>query len=327
MELMDKNSSNNIQQTSAALEGFAGKVAVLMGGNASERDVSLESGNAVLSSLKKMGVDVVEIDTAVDVVAALQAVKPDFAFIALHGKGGEDGTMQGLLEKLAIPYSGSDVLGSALAMDKVRSKNVWRGLSLPTPAYQLLDSNSDFEAVLAELNGAAFVKPIDEGSSIGMSLATDAAGLEAAYNKAAEYGVTIFAEQFVDGPEYTVTILDGLELPSIRIATDRKFYDYAAKYEVDDTQFFIPSGLSKQEELELQEIAQQAFYSLGCQHWGRVDFMRDKNTQQFYLLEANTVPGLTSHSLVPMAAAAVGMDFNALIAKIIQLSIKESAKV
>ncbi len=182
-----------------------GRVAVLMGGNAAEREVSLASGNAVIASLTSMGVDVVAIDTAGDVIADLQAAKPNFAFIALHGKGGEDGTMQALLEKMNIPYSGSRVLGSALAMDKVRSKNIWRGLSLPTPAFACLDATSDFDAVLTTLGGTAFVKPADEGSSIGMSLVKTAEELQEAYLSTAESGVTIFAEQWIDGPEYTVT--------------------------------------------------------------------------------------------------------------------------
>ena len=319
---METVSSNNTSaNNSVDMPNINGRVAVLMGGNAAERDVSLASGSAVVASLQAMNVDVVAIDTAENVVDALQTLSPDFAFIALHGKGGEDGTMQALLENLTIPYSGSGVLGSALAMDKVRSKNLWRGLSLPTPAFACLDDNTDFEAVLAMLGGTAFVKPADEGSSIGMSLVKTANELKAAYQNTAELGVTIFAEQWIDGPEYTVTILEGHELPSIRIATKRAFYNYEAKYQDDDTEFFVPSGLDYKDEALLQQLAREAFYSLGCSQWGRVDFMRDKNSGQFYLLEANTVPGLTNHSLVPMAAAAAGLDFNALIANIIHLSV------
>ncbi|MDA8963030.1 D-alanine--D-alanine ligase [Pseudomonadales bacterium] len=319
---METISSNNTATNSSvdALK-INGRVAVLMGGNAAEREVSLASGNAVTASLASMGVDVIAIDTAGDVIADLQAAKPDFAFIALHGKGGEDGTMQALLEKMNIPYSGSGVLGSALAMDKVRSKNVWRGLSLPTPAFACLDAASDFSAVLARLGGTAFVKPADEGSSIGMSLVKTAEQLKAAYDSIAESGATIFAEQWIDGPEYTVTVLEGHVLPSIRIATSREFYNFEAKYQDDDTQFFIPSGLNAEEEVYLQQLSKDAFYSLGCSGWGRVDFMRDKDSGQFYLLEVNTVPGLTDHSLVPMSAAAAGLDFNALMANIIHLSV------
>lgn len=318
---METQSSNHQGQSwSASEDGFNGRIAVLMGGNAAEREVSLESGNAVLNSLQASGFDVIAIDTASDVVDALQTIRPEFAFIALHGKGGEDGRMQALLESLAIPYSGSGVLGSALAMDKVRSKNVWRGLGLPTPAFELLTRNSDFAAVLARLNNAVFVKPVDEGSSIGMSLATTEVELRQAYAKAAEFGVDIFAEQFVAGPEYTVSILQNHCLPSIRIQTQRDFYDYAAKYQDDDTQFFIPSGLDDSEEQALQHLAREAFDALACKDWGRVDFMRDQNSGQFYLLEANTVPGLTTHSLVPMAAKAAGMSFDELMLNIIELA-------
>ena len=319
---METISSNNTAENNSvdALK-INGRVAVLMGGNAAEREVSLASGNAVTASLASMDVDVIAIDTAGDVIADLQAAKPDFAFIALHGKGGEDGTMQALLEKMAIPYSGSGVLGSALAMDKVRSKNVWRGLSLPTPEFACLEATSDFDAVLTMLGGAAFVKPADEGSSIGMSLVKTADELKAAYQATVESGVTIFAEQWIDGPEYTLTILEGHELPSIRIATQREFYNFEAKYQDDDTQFFIPSGLNTDEEAFLQQLSKEAFYSLGCSGWGRVDFMRDKSSGQFYLLEVNTVPGLTDHSLVPMSASAAGLNFNALIANIIHLSV------
>ena len=315
------SSNNTAENNSVDNLTINGRVAVLMGGNAAERDVSLASGKAVTESLEAMGVDVVAIDTAGNAIADLQAASPDFAFIALHGKGGEDGTMQALLEKMTIPYSGSGVLGSALAMDKVRSKNVWRGLSLPTPAFACLDATSDFDAVLENLGGTAFVKPADEGSSIGMSLVKTADELKAAYEATAESGVTIFAEQWIDGPEYTLTILEGHELPTIRIKTQRDFYNFEAKYQDDDTQFFIPSGLNADEEAFLQQLAKEAFYSLGCSGWGRVDFMRDKSSGQFYLLEVNTVPGLTDHSLVPMSAAAAGLNFNALIANIIHLSV------
>ena len=319
---METISSNNTATNNSvdALK-INGRVAVLMGGNAAEREVSLASGNAVTASLTSMGVDVVAIDTAGDIIADLQAAKPDFAFIALHGKGGEDGTMQALLEKMKIPYSGSRVLGSALAMDKVRSKNLWRGLSLPTPAFACLDATCNFTAVLASLGGTAFVKPADEGSSIGMSLVKTAEQLKAAYQSTAESGVTIFAEQWIDGPEYTVTVLEGHALPSIRIATSREFYNFEAKYQDDDTQFFIPSGLNSEEEACLQQLSKDAFYSLGCSGWGRVDFMRDKDSGEFYLLEVNTVPGLTDHSLVPMSAAAAGLSFNALIANIVHFSV------
>lgn len=298
----------------------AGTIAVLMGGNASEREISLESGQAVFKSLQSMGFEVVIIDTVNNAIESLQAVKPVFAFIALHGRGGEDGTIQAVLESLSIPFTGSAVLGSALAMDKVRAKNVWRGLSLPTPHYVSLHKGSNLSEVLKTLDGAAFVKPAEEGSSIGMSIASSVEELRQAYLSAVNFGINIFAEKLIIGPEYTVAILDDYLLPSIQIKTTRDFYNFDAKYSDDDTEFLVPSGLSKEDEGQLQHLARMAFDSLGCRHWGRVDFMRDQTTNEFFLLEVNTVPGLTSHSLVPMAAKAAGIDFNSLMKIIIALS-------
>lgn len=300
-----------------------GPIAVLMGGHASEREISLESGQAVYDSLLAMGFNVVKIDTASHAIASLQAIKPVFAFIALHGRGGEDGTIQAVLESLSIPYTGSAVLGSALAMDKVRTKNVWQGLSLPTPKYLRLTEHSDLLEVLEYLGGAAFVKPAEEGSSIGMSLASSVEELEQAYLSAASFGVNVLAEKLVIGPEYTVAILEGHILPSIQIKTEREFYNFEAKYNDDDTGFLVPSGLNDEDESRLQSLARKAFDSLDCRHWGRVDFMQDHLTGDFYLLEVNTVPGLTSHSLVPMAAKAAGIDFNHLIKIIIDLSYED----
>ena len=297
-----------------------GPIAVLMGGNASEREVSLESGQAVFDSLQSMDFDVVKIDTSSHAIESLQAIKPAFAFIALHGRGGEDGTIQAVLESLSIPYTGSTVLGSALAMDKVRAKNVWRGLSLPTPKYLSLTEDSDLVDVLEYLGGKAFVKPAEEGSSIGMSLASSVEELQQAYLNAASFGVNIFAEKLVVGPEYTVAILEGHILPSIQIKTEREFYNFEAKYNDDDTGFLVPSGLNDEDESRLQSLARKAFDSLDCRYWGRVDFMQDHCTGEFHLLEVNTVPGLTSHSLVPMAAKAAGIDFNHLMKIIIGLS-------
>lgn len=317
---MINNDLLNDYKSLASLKGL-GPIAVLMGGTASERKISLESGQAVFNSLESMGYETVIVDTATDTIECLQLIKPVFAFIALHGRGGEDGTVQAVLELLSIPFSGSAVLGSALAMDKVRTKNVWRGLSMPTPHYLCLSDTSDLTQVLAELSGAAFVKPAEEGSSIGMSLASSVEELQQAYLDATEFGVNIFAEKLIVGPEYTVAILDGYTLPSIQIKTARDFYNFEAKYSDQDTDFLVPSGLSDSEEKKLQQLARMAFDSLGCRHWGRVDFMRDHVTGEFFLLEVNTVPGLTSHSLVPMAAKAAGIDFNGLIEIVIDLSL------
>lgn len=304
------------------LTAFDGPVAVLYGGQGSEREVSLDSGAAVIVALESLAIEVIGVDVSDDVVERLILLKPAFVFIAMHGRGGEDGTLQAVLEYLNILYSGSGVLGSALAMDKVRTKHVWRGLSLPTPAFALLDEATNFSKVLAELQGDVFVKPVDEGSSVGMAKAADAEALKYAFQIAAKDGAEVFAEQTIYGEEYTVSILGDKALPAIRIETDRVFYDYQAKYVDDATRFFIPCGLSSDVEGELQELALKAFKGLGCSGWGRVDFMRDQGSGEFYLLEVNTVPGLTSHSLVPMSAAAADIDFPALIVQIIQQSLR-----
>ena len=309
----------------SALAALGGVVVVLLGGTGSEREVSLDSGAAVVTALESLAIEVIGLDVSDDVVERLLSLKPAFAFIAMHGRGGEDGTIQAILERLGIPYSGSGVLGSALAMDKVRTKNLWRGLSLPTPAFSLLEEGSNFSSVLDALRGDVFVKPIDEGSSVGMARASSADELQRAYRAAAKNGAEVFAEQTIDGEEYTVAILGDKALPVIRIETDRVFYDYHAKYVDHSTRFFVPCGLDSEVESELQELALQAFCALGCYGWGRVDFMRDEASGEFYLLEANTVPGLTSHSLVPMSAAAAGIEFPLLIVQIIQQSLQVAA--
>ncbi|MFN3164681.1 MAG: D-alanine--D-alanine ligase, partial [Pseudohongiellaceae bacterium] len=230
----------------------------------------------------------------------------DFAFIALHGPGGEDGTVQGTLEVLGIPYTGSGVLGSALAMDKCRSKQLWQGIGLATGGFEMLGAETDWQAVIDRL-GKVFVKPACEGSSIGMAPASNASELEQAYQQAARYSGGVLAEQFIDGPEYTVAILGDRALPSIRMETDNEFYDYEAKYLSEQTRYHCPSDLDAAAERKLAELAALAFSSLGCNGWGRVDAMRDADGR-FYVLEVNTIPGMTSHSLVPMAARQAGMD-------------------
>lgn len=304
-----------------------GPIAVLMGGEASEREISLQSGRAVVDGLRKLSIEVVAVDTASKVIETLQRLKPSMAFLALHGKGGEDGSMQALLEQLGIPYTGSGVLGAALAMDKIRTKRLWSGMGLPTPAFFRLDQSSDFGQILKQLGGSVFVKPATEGSSFGMGIANTEQELQQAYRQAEKFDDDVLVEQFITGSEYTVALLNNVLLPSIRIETKRKFYDFQAKYQDDDTSFSVPSGLSAAEEGELQKLARQAFDAVGCKVWGRVDFMRDQTSGQFYLLEVNTIPGLTSHSLVPMAAAAAGFAFEQLIAQIISASIKEAEKL
>ena len=294
-----------------------GPIAVLLGGNSAEREVSLQSGHTVVTALQSLGCEVRLVDPAeADWVAQLQGVS--CAFIALHGPGGEDGSMQGALDALGIPYTGSGVLGSALAMDKMRSKQLWQGLGLATAGFEILTPDTDWQAVIDRL-GKVFVKPACEGSSIGMASADSAKALRAAYQGAEEFAGEVLAEKFINGPEYTVAVLGEQALPSIRMETDNDFYDYEAKYLSDDTRYHCPSGLAAEEEEQVAKLALRAFKSLGCAVWGRVDLMRDADGS-FYVLEVNTIPGMTSHSLVPMAARAAGMEVPALVQRIVELS-------
>jgi len=292
-------------------------VAVILGGTSAEREVSLQSGATIAAGLKAKGYDVLQIDPAESGwMSKLGAVS--FVFNALHGPGGEDGVLQGALETLAIPYSGSGVLGSALAMDKLRSKQLWQGVGVSTGDFGVLGEHSDWQKII-DVHGRVFVKPATEGSSIGMSIVDNASALKQAWQLAAGYASTVIYEQYIEGPEYTVAILGDAALPSIRLETDNRFYDYQAKYESDDTRYFCPSGLGASEENQLAELSLQAFHSLGCSIWGRVDVMRDSDGC-FYVLEVNTVPGMTSHSLVPMAALADGMEIPDLVDRVMGLS-------
>lgn len=300
----------------------SGRVAVLLGGTSAEREVSLQSGATVLAGLARAGFDPYPVDPA-DAGWLAQVCEADFAFIALHGPGGEDGSLQGALQTLGIPFSGSGVLGSSLALDKVRSKQVWQALQLSTAGFEVLSQDTDWQGVIERL-GAVFVKPVCEGSSIGMAFADNAQALRAAYSEAQNYSGGVMAEQFIDGPEYTVGILGDQALPSIRLETDNTFYDYEAKYVSDETRYFCPSDLSAAEESELAALALRAFDALGCAVWGRVDVMRHRDGR-FFLLEVNTVPGMTSHSLVPMAAAQAGMPIDALVERIVAQSLGEAA--
>ena len=300
-----------------------GKVGVLMGGVSSEREISLKSGNEVYKSLKSIGFDVVAIDVDSDPVSKIQLSKINYGFIALHGRGGEDGLIQAVLEQLNIPYTGSGVLGSALAMDKVKSKQIWQGLNLPTSPFEVLKDKIDYELIKKKLGENLFVKPIKEGSSYGMSIVKSNDELNKAYSSANVYGEGVFVEKLILGPEYSVSILDGFELPSIKINTEEDFYNFDAKYKDNKTEFLIPSGLSESEENKIQKISRNAFDALGCEGWGRVDFMRDEKSGEFLLLEVNTVPGLTSHSLLPMAANAKGISFEALLIILINNSMGE----
>ena len=304
------------------MTGTIGKdrpVAVLLGGKSAERDVSLQSGKTVADALESLAYPVRRVDPAdADWIAQLDGVS--CAFNALHGPGGEDGSMQGALEALGIPYTGSGVLGSALALDKMRSKQLWQGVGVATGGFEILAADTDWQGVVDRF-GKVFVKPACEGSSIGMTAADSAEQLRQAYEVASEYSGAVIAEQFIDGPEYTVGILGDEALPAIRMETDNEFYDYEAKYLSDDTRYLCPCGLSAEEEAEVAALALRAFRTLGCSVWGRADLMRDSDGR-FYVLEVNTIPGMTSHSLVPMAAAAAGMDIDALVERILQLSVE-----
>jgi D-alanine-D-alanine ligase len=298
-----------------------GKVALLLGGTSAEREVSLKSGATVLAALQEREVDVHSIDAGTDVMEQLLAGGFDRCFIILHGRGGEDGTMQGALELLGLPYTGSGVLASALAMDKWRCKLLWQSVELPVPACAVLDTKSDFAAVEKKLGLPLFVKPAREGSSVGISKVTKSGELAAAYKKAAEHDQLVLAEQYLGGGEYTVAILDGVALPVVKIVPKAEFYDYEAKYLSDDTEYLCPADLSAEKEKELQQLALKAFTAVGCSGWGRIDILLDEQGKA-YLLEANTLPGMTDHSLVPMAARAAGIGIEDLVWKILEGSME-----
>jgi len=296
-----------------------GKVAVMMGGKSAEREVSLKSGAAVLAALRSSAVDAHSFDPQDKSLEALHAEGFKRVFIALHGRGGEDGTLQAELDLLAIPYTGSGVQASALAMNKWRCKLAWQAAGLPVPDYEVLDAGSDFAAVEARLGLPLFVKPANEGSSIGITKVKQAGGLRAAYELAARFDSCVIAEKYLAGGEYTVGILAGQALPVIRIVPATEFYDYDAKYLRDDTEYRIPSGLGEQRESEMRDLALRAFVALGGCGWGRMDLMLD-DAGRFYCLEANTSPGMTDHSLVPMAARAAGISFEELVVEVLGMA-------
>ena len=290
-----------------------------MGGKSAEREISLKSGAMVLNALRKGGVDAHAFDPRDSGLEALKQQGYARAFIALHGRFGEDGTVQGALEYLGIPYTGSGVMASALAMDKWRTKLLWHAAGLPTPAYRLMDARSDPAVLAARLGLPLMVKPAREGSSIGMSKVSSIEKIAPAYELAAGYDDVVIAERFIEGMELTAAILGDEPLPLIRLETPREFYDYQAKYFADDTRYICPCGLPADKERALQQTALEAFRVLGCSSWGRVDLMldRDGNPQ---LLEVNTIPGMTDHSLVPMAARAKGISFESLAVRILDMA-------
>ena len=292
-----------------------GKVAVLMGGWAAERDISLISGKAVHQGLLKRGVDAHAVDVDRNIFKLLSDGQYDRAFVVLHGRGGEDGVIQGALEILGLPYTGSGVLGSALGMDKYRCKLLWQGMGLPTPAFAMIHQESDLETA-AEIGFPMMIKPAHEGSSIGMSKVDNPGQLRSAWQAAAQYDSAVLAEAWVEGSEYTAAIMGDQPLPLIKLETDNLFYDYQAKYQSDQTRYLLPCGLDVQQEADLQQLALSAFKGTAGTGWGRVDLMLDRAGQP-WLIEVNTVPGMTDHSLVPMAAKAAGMDFSELVSQLL----------
>ena len=309
----------NVLQSTRDPRDF-GRVAVLFGGKSAEREVSLKSGAAVLGALQAAGVDAFGIDVDDDFLQRLSAERIDHAFIVLHGRGGEDGSMQGLLECAGISYTGSGILASALAMDKLRTKQVWQSLGLPTPRHAVLASEADCEAAAKGLGFPLIVKPAHEGSSIGMAKVSELSELIAAWRDASAYDSQVLVEQWIQGPEFTVATLRGEVLPPIGLGTPHSFYDYEAKYLADDTQYRIPCGLDAEKEAELKNLSARACEAVGVQGWARVDVMQDA-AGAFWLLEVNTVPGMTDHSLVPMAAKAAGLDFQQLVLAILDASL------
>ncbi|MWP48385.1 MULTISPECIES: D-alanine--D-alanine ligase [unclassified Gilliamella] len=297
------------------------KVAVLYGGTSAEREVSLKSGKAVHAGLLANGIDAHLIDTKELLVTNLKEQGYTKAFVILHGRGGEDGIIQAILTYQNIPYTGSDVLSSALTMDKLKTKLVWKSLNLPVADYVIIDKSQsiDTDAIVKQLGLPLFVKPSHEGSSVGMTRVNEASELQSAINVAFKYDSIVMVESFLAGPEFTVAIVGEEVLPTIRIQPTTEFYDYDAKYLSNSTQYFCPSGLSDNKEQEIRKLALEAYKAVGCRGWGRVDIMFDAN-QNPYLLEVNTAPGMTDHSLVPMAAKQYGWSFNELVAKILNLA-------
>ena len=295
-----------------------------MGGRSAEREISLQTGAAILAALRRKGVDAHEIDAGETVVSDLVEGGFDRVFNALHGRGGEDGVIQGALEALNLPYTGSGVLGSALSMDKVRCKWIWQRLGLPTPDFTLVRSEQDLDAAARELGFPLMLKPVHEGSSLGASRVGAREDLLRAWINASRYDDDIICERWMPGGDYTVGILHGHALPAVRIETDREFYDYQAKYLDNDTRYLCPCGLPQELEAELAGLALQAFDAIGAGGWGRVDIMLDEN-QRPGLIDVNTVPGMTGHSLVPMAASRTGLDFDKLVLRVLDTSMPATA--
>ncbi|AOE50463.1 D-alanine--D-alanine ligase [Kangiella sediminilitoris] len=305
-----------------------GKVAVVYGGYSAEREISLVSGESVHKALLSAGVDAYKVDPKVDGLAAITDQGFDRVWNALHGRGGEDGVIQGFLELHQIPYTGSGVMASAIAMDKLRTKLLWSAQGLPVAKHKMVSTGSlslvEADKLLAEVNGCVMVKPIHEGSSVGMARADTAESLQQAVAKAQQFDQEIMLEEWINGEEFTVAVLNGKALPSIRVETPHTFYDFNAKYSSNQTEYHCPSGLSSDDEQALARLSEKAFAALGCFGWGRVDFMRDSKTGDWLLLEVNTVPGMTQSSLVPKAAKVSGISFEELVLKVLDTSFERT---
>ena len=307
-----------------------GKVALLLGGVSAERAVSLKSGAAVLAAMQRSGVDVEAIDAGAtgslaDVVDVLKDGGFDRVFNIMHGRGGEDGVIQGALDLLGLPYTGTGVLGSALGMDKVRTKQVWKAVGLPTPEYRVVTGEDQCAETLQALGLPLFVKPAQEGSSIGTFRVDRAEELVVAWREASQFDSPVLVEQCIEGGEFTAAVLDGQALPLIKMETPNTFYDYEAKYQADSTQYRCPCGLPQDQEARFKAMALTAFEAVAASGWGRVDFMLDAEGQP-WLLEINTVPGMTDHSLVPMAANQAGIGFDELVLRILATSLREAGR-
>jgi len=313
-----RHDSRGLRRVTDAAE--FGRVAVLHGGSSAEREISLLTGAAVLAALKRRGIDAHGFDPATRELSELRRDGFARAWIALHGPGGEDGTAQGVLEFIGVPYTGSGVTGSAIGMDKLRSKRLAAAVGVPTPDFVVLRTEADLDVALKRLGLPMIVKPASQGSSVGMTRVENAGELPAAWKAATQHEPVAFAEPWITGGEYTVSVLQGKALPSIRIETPRTFYDYEAKYFRDDTKYFCPSGLDAPAEQRLAQLALAAFDVCGAEGWGRADFMMTKKGEPL-LLEINTVPGMTDHSLVPMAARTAGIDFDELVWRILETSL------
>jgi len=292
-----------------------GKVAVLMGGDSNERAVSLLSGEAVLHALKRLGINAEAFDPSSRDINEIQSYNR--AFIALHGRGGEDGSMQAFLKSKNIAYTGSDSLSSAIGMDKLKTKLLWRSLNISTPDFLQVTEKTSYEEIMSAIGVPFFIKPSNEGSSIGIDKIKNEKQYQDAFLKTSKIDANVIVEKFVDGEEFTVAIVNDKTLPVIKIKPSNEFYDYQAKYIKDDTQYICPSGIEKQKEVSISQEALQAFKIIGCSSWGRVDFMMDKQGRH-YFIEVNTSPGMTSHSLVPMAAKEVGINFDQLVLEILK---------